>query len=98
MSKEILSRFEERLSGLRDGTAMPVAYWDELGEAWDRFAAVFEDKDSPAWQAAFSELDGLIKRGPTEEQKNAEIGQLEKMIERRFRWLAADLQNMTTIH
>src|SRR5829696_6931341 len=94
MDNEILSRFEERLSGLRDGTAMPVAYWDELSQAWERFSTVIEDKDSPQWQSAFAELDRLIERGPTEEQKNAEIQRLEKMIERRFNRLASNIQNV----
>lgn len=100
LDNEILILFEKRLAGLRDGSIPPAAFWDELAKAFARFEAVHkvEATDTPSWQGAFAEFGRLIERGPTKEQKQAEIEQLEKIIERRFDRLAAKYQTTERSH
>jgi hypothetical protein len=100
LDNEILTLFEKRLAGLRDGTVPPAAFWNELAKAFARFEAVHEAEatDTPSWQSAFDNFGELLKRGPTEEQRQAEIEQLEKIIERRFDRLAAKFKSSEASH
>jgi hypothetical protein len=49
LENEILALYAKRLSGLRDGTELPGAYWKELWQAMEKFEVVYESQsqDSP---------------------------------------------------